>query len=312
MGVIKSIFNVLRFNSRNWRAVMLCVFAATIFWLFNSLNKDYTTNVTFPVRFEYDEENYIPVKPLPAGVRINVTGMGWDLFRRSLGFNIPPLVIPLERPSDIKKIVAIPALFAYQVERLDINFVVSDTFRIAIEPKSNRWISLQLDPSSIHLEKDYIRISEPRLRPDSIYIEGPLPLVNSFAEPVILKLDERKVDSDYSEDVEVELLNNELIKRDPPTVRVSFDVDKLVRVSDSVKLEIRNYPTEANPQLGINALLCRFAIPERYLEKYDPDSLSAVVDLKDFEGGVQRLLPVVEGLPPHSQVLKIDSIFVKF
>lgn len=154
MGVTKSIFNVLRFNSRNWRAIVLCFFAATIFWLFNSLNKDYTTNVSFPVRFEYDEENYIPVKPLPAGVRINVTGMGWDLFRRSLGFNIPPLVIPLERPSEIKKIVAIPALFAYQMERLDINFVVSDTFRIAIEPKSNRWISLRLDASSIQLEKD--------------------------------------------------------------------------------------------------------------------------------------------------------------
>src|SRR5687767_9682749 len=110
MSVIKSIFNLLRFNRKNWKAVVLCVLAATVFWFFNSLNKRYTTNITFPVTFDYDDENYIAVKPLPSSVRINVTGVGWDLFRRSLGIKIPPLVIPIDRPAEVKKIPAIPVL----------------------------------------------------------------------------------------------------------------------------------------------------------------------------------------------------------
>lgn len=312
MSVLNSILNLLRFNRKNWKVVTLCVFAATIFWLFNSLNKNYTTNINFPLTFVYDEINYIAVKPLPSSVRINVTGIGWDLFRRSIGLNVPSLVIPLEKPADIKKIVAIPGLFAHQMERFQINFLLSDTLHVSIEPKTERWINLRLDASSIHLKNGYVRTSDPTLIPDSIFIEGPASLINSFIEPVYLKLAEQRLDSDYKEEVQVELLNNEFIKRRPNTVEVKFTVDKTIEVKDSVQLTVINYPKGAHPFLGINALHCTFAIPERFMKQYRPDSLRAIVDLTYFKGGTQKLLPEVHGLPPYAEVLSIDSIFVKF
>ena len=78
MRLFNSILNIFRFNRRNWRAVVLCVFAATIFWFFNALNKSYTTNINFPLSFDYDRDNFVPVRNLPAQVRLNVTGNGWD------------------------------------------------------------------------------------------------------------------------------------------------------------------------------------------------------------------------------------------
>ena len=75
---------------------MLCVFTATIFWFFNALNKTYTTNINFPLAFDYDSENFIPVEGLPQTVRLNVTGNGWELFKRSTGVKQDPLEIPLE------------------------------------------------------------------------------------------------------------------------------------------------------------------------------------------------------------------------
>lgn len=302
MSVIKSIFNLLRFNRRNWKAVVLCVLAATVFWFFNSLNKRYTTNITFPVDFDYDDENFIAVKPLPSTVRINVTGVGWDLFRRSLGIKIPPLVIPLERPAEIKKIPAMPALFAHQMERLELNFVLSDTFHIDLQPRAERWITVRLDANAIQLKEGYRRTSETTIKPDSIYIEGPSALVKSFIEPVYLKLAERKLDSDYHEDVEVEFVQNDLIERNPPTVEVSFSVDRMVTVKDSVKLSIINYPKGVKPSFGVEKLLCEFLVPERQVSNYNSDSVAAVVNLKFFKGGSQKLKPEVKGLPPYSDV----------
>jgi hypothetical protein len=290
----------------------LCFVAATVFWFFNALNKNYTTNINFPLEFEYDEENYIPVEPLPSGVRINVTGMGWDLFRRSSGLKVPPLTIPLERPSEIRKIVAVPALFAPQLERFEINFILTDTINVAIEPRQKRWITLRLDPGSIKLKDNFIRTSEPVLKPDSIFIEGPLPMVNSFIEPVYLKLADNNIDEDYQEDVEVQLHHNDLITRNPPTVSVSFEVDRLIELTDSIPLRLINYPKGANPYLGIKALPCRFAIPESLMDDYQPDSVFAVIDLKFFVRGTQKVKPQVSGLPPFSQVHQIDSVFVKF
>ena len=106
MSVLSTILDIFRFNRRNWKVVVLCILAATIFWLFNALNKTYTTNITFPLEFDYDKETFVAVQPLPSNVRINVKGIGWDLFRRSAGLKVPALSIPLERPSEIKKIVA--------------------------------------------------------------------------------------------------------------------------------------------------------------------------------------------------------------
>jgi hypothetical protein len=312
MNLLASMSNFFRFNSKNWKGITLCFIAATVFWFFNALNKNYTTSISFPLEFEYDQESFIPVSPLPTQVRINVTGMGWDLFRRSSGLKVPALVIPLERPADVKKIVTVPALFAPQLERFEINFILTDTIKLNIEPKEKRWITLRLDPSSIRLKNDYVRTSETILQPDSIFVEGPLPIVNSFVEPVNLKLADNYIDDDYREDVEVQLVNNEMISRNPPTVTVSFNVDKLIEINDSIPLKVINYPKGANPYLAVRALPCRFSVPEGEMSKYVPDSVIAVVDLKFFLRGTKKIKPDVIGLPPFSQVHSIDSVFVKF
>jgi hypothetical protein len=89
VSFVRSIFNFLRFNKKNWKAVVLCIFAATVFWFFNALNKNYSTNINFALAFEYDQDRFIPMKSLPSTVRMNVTGSGWDLFRRSLDLKYP-------------------------------------------------------------------------------------------------------------------------------------------------------------------------------------------------------------------------------
>ena len=312
MSVLSTILDIFRFNRRNWKVVVLCILAATIFWLFNALNKTYTTNITFPLEFDYDKETFVAVQPLPSNVRINVKGIGWDLFRRSAGVKVPALSIPLERPSEIKKIVATPGLFAHQLDRFQLNFVLSDTLTVDVEPIEKRWITVRLDVSSISLKANHVRIGEPQLKPDSIFVVGPLPLIRSFIEPVYLKLSESAIDENYNEDVEVEFLHNDLLKRDPPTVNVSFKVDKLVEMTDSIELQVINYPKGANPYLGIRALPCRFSIPEGLVEEYKRDSVVAVIDLRHFVKGTQRVKPDVIGLPPYSIVHHIDSIYVKF
>jgi len=314
MSIVSSIFNLLRFNRKNWKAVVLCIFAATIFWFFNALNKNYTTNITFPLAFDYNVENYVAIRPLPQEVRVNVTGMGWDLFRRSLGLKVPPLVIPLERPSQISKIVGstLPPLFANQIERVEINFVLTDTLYIALEPKATRWITLELDSPSILFRKGYALTSEPILQPDSIYIEGPWNLIKSISEPVYVKVDQRNIDEDFEEEVEVKFLNKELIRRDPPTVSVRFKVDQMREVKDSLRLVITNAPPGARPSLRIKQWYCTMVVPQRFMSVYKKDSVTAVVNLRHFSRGTTRIFPDVQGLPPYAKVIDGDSVIIRY
>jgi hypothetical protein len=313
MKLINSIFSILRFNQKNWKAVVLCIFAATIFWFFNALNKTYTTNLRFPLTFDYDHQNFVPVKSLPHTIRINVTGNGWDLFRRSAGLKIPPLEIPLERPMETKKIIGstLPAFFTSQIEGLEINYVLTDTIYVDLEPKTGRWIRLAIDSAQLPIKTGYGLASHISILPDSVRVEGPKTIINDLSEPIVLKLPFNNIDDQFMEDVEVNL-SSEFIKRDPPVVAVMFNVQKMLTVTDSIKLVIRNLPSNVWPVIGRKRIPVTLQIPENMTDQLWADSISAVIDLKKIKKGERKVSPAVEGLPPFTTVIKIDSVRVKF
>lgn len=309
MRLYNSILNILRFNRRSWKAIILCFFAATIFWFFNALNKTYTTNVNFPVTFEFDRENFVPVKKLPSFVRINVTGNGWDLFKRSSGVKSSPLEIPLERPSAVKKIAGstIPFFFNNQVDGMEINFVLTDTLFVDLEPKDGRWIKLTMDSLQFNLRKGFGVVSEVVIKPDSIFIEGPQPIVNRFKSPFKLRLRQRNIDDNFREEVEMDFPASDIIKRNPTSVLVSFDVQPMMTVNDSVWIDFINIPSTISKVERIKIPVI-VAVPEKMVNDLSLDSAKAIIDLKNFHRGSERVLPRLEGLPPFTRVIKMDSV----
>lgn len=291
---------------------MLCIFAATIFWFLNALNKTYTTNINFPLRFDYDRENFVPVKSLPSQVRINVTGPGWDLFKRSTGVKVVPLEIPLERPSEVKKIVGInlPKFFSNQVEGLEINFVLTDTLYVDLEPKAGRWIKLSVDSLHRNLRKGYGVASEVSIMPDSVFIEGPARIVSHFKEPFLLTLPQRNIDENFMDDVEINLPSSDVIKRDPPTVAVMFDVEKLVSVKDSLLIALENVPSTVS-YAEMKYIPVTLLVPENMVDQLNLDTARAVLNLQHFKRGAARILPRVKGIPSFVRVAKIDSVSIR-
>ena len=293
---------------------MLCIFTATVFWFFNALNKTYTTNINFPLAFDYDEANFIPVEGLPKSVRLNVTGNGWELFKRSTGVKTNPLQIPLESPGEVKKIVGSGLKFSFtnQLNGLEINHVLSDTFYLDLEPKIGRWVKLGLDSIQYNIKAGYDLTSEVAIMPDSTYIEGPQRIVERIREPVMLSIPERNIDEHYVQNISIELpFEEHIVSLQPPSVSVMFNVEEMIRVQDSIRLEIENIPPTVSEVMNSRKLPVVLSIPESFMENLRMDSVRAVLDLKDFKGGTAKILPYVDGLPPYSDVIKIDSVIVR-
>jgi hypothetical protein len=311
MRIIYTIFNILRFNRQNWKAVALCIIAATVFWVFNALNKTYTTNISFPLTFDYDNENFIPVGSLPQSVRLNVTGNGWELFKRSTGVKPDPLEIPLERPGEVKKIVGSGLKFSFsnQLAGLEINHVLSDTIYLDLEPRIGRWIQVDVDSLQYNMKRNYGLTSEVVIKPDSIYVEGPKRIVERIRQPFKLALPHRNIDDDYREEISVELPHRDVLKIDPAVVAVEFDVDEMIIVRDSVRLKIVNIPPTVS-DVSTTKVPVVISVPEQFREAMKTDSLRAEVDLRNFRRGTRKVLPTIKGLPPYSIVVKVDSVIV--
>jgi hypothetical protein len=314
VSFISSIFNFLRFNKKNWKAVVLCLFAATVFWFFNALNKNYSANINFPLTFDYDQEKYIPVKKLPSTLRINVSGLGWDLFRKSSGLKVPPLVIPLEHPTEIRKIVGstLPALFTTQLEGLQINFVLTDTLYVSIDERIKKKLALKVDSLRKYLHADYGLLGEVEIGNDSVLIEGPRRVLDSLGKTITLQLPDKNINRDFNEEVEITFRNDQLVKRDPPVTFVSFEVEKLVEVNDRIELTIVNIPKRSRSAIEVKEVNCTFRLPVSLVKKIPEDSLRAVIDLKDLPRGSYKIVPTIKGLPGYAHIVKIDTVRVNF
>jgi hypothetical protein len=313
MGFFRSILNALRFNRKNWKAIVLSILAAALFWLFNALNKTHSANIAFPLHFDYDQEKYQPIGPLPERIRLNVTGVGWELFWKSTGLKVAPLSIPLERPTETKKIVgsSLPPLFSTQIEGLQINYVLTDTLYVDIGYRVRRKVGLMVDSVHQYLARGFVQSGPITLVPDSIIVEGPDKIVHTLPEVLAIPLPVSNLRYTYSDMVEIPS-PHESIGLMPSVVQINIPVAPSREITVQLPVVLQDVPSGYKPVLEIAALRCWLRIPETLTDTTWVQQVRALVRLQGLKRGEQKIIPVLEGLPPFVQVVKTDTPSVKF
>lgn len=312
MKFLKAIIALFHFNRTNWKAVALCLLAASVFWLFNALNHSYSTNIRFPLQFEYDQRLYAPAVPIPKDILINVNGNGWDLFRKHLGIRVPTLVIPLERPTESRRIPgnSLPIVLMPQLGGLNINFVVADTIRLKIENRILKKFKLEPDIVDLHFKSNKARISPIVLLPDSVELAGPESLIRKLPDTLALRLAGQRIDDNFREQIEVDVPGQEFLKRDPPVVEVRFEVGDAATVERGVPLSTEKFPW--GTVAGRDSVNVGFEVPAKYSEVFESASIRGLIALEELEKGETRsFLPNIVGVPSYVRILWLDSVRVK-
>jgi hypothetical protein len=311
---LRAISNVLRFDRTNWKVLSLCFFAAAIFWMFNALNKDYATNVRFPLQIEFDDTKYIAVEPLPPNLMLNVQGNGWEILRRRLGIKVPKISLAFERPADARKIPAatLSPMAATQIGSLHLNFIVTDTLRLKIEPKISRKLRLAAWVKNVAFRKNLGRTSRVVILPDSVELLGPKSLIESLPDSIMLNVTGSRVNTNFRENVEVVVPHNDLISRNPPVAEVMFDVGPVEEIAKQVPLRMAKVPWGVEVEL--DSVKCVFLVPQKDRETFMKEQLYTTVAFNYDsirKGQTLSLLPDLKGLPAYAQVIRIDSVKIK-
>lgn len=292
---------------------MLCVISATVFWFFNSLNKEHTATISYPVAFSYDRAQFISVKQLPEHVALNITGSGWDLLRKSLGFKISPLQISLEKPVETHKIPpsSILPLALAQMGQTKINHVGSDTLFLQIEPRRSKTIRLAINPRRLRFELGFGLSSEIKLSPDSVLIEGPQSFIEQVSDTLVLPFTPGRISQNVKAELDIHDKSDETIQVKPATAIVSFEVDEL----KDVTMPIRIVVLPASPyrfQISTDSTRIVLRMPKKSKDSLkDAIGLVGLIDLRNLAPGVSKVSPSVKGLPMFAELLKVDSVTIR-
>lgn len=241
MGRIKNIFqNVRSQKGSNWKAIVLSILAASVFWIFQSLNKNYSTNLSYPIAFDYPAEHYVIMEKLPDEVQINISGIGWNIFRKSFSLTLNPLRVYLENPASTSKLIGAGLLANIndQLPDFQVNYVISDTLYLNIESKISRTFDLSIDSLAIDLKNNFKIISRISISPDSVIISGPKSIISQLPTVLPLDIGNNNIDDSFDESVTLQVrgYQQSLLTKSSEDINVQFEVEEYVTVSYKAKL----------------------------------------------------------------------------
>ena len=264
----------------NWKVVVLSLAVATTFWFFNALSKNYDAVVDYPIRFDFAADSVVVVDPLPEYIKLEVAGGGWDLLRRTTKIGATPVVIKLDNPTEVKLLPKnnLQRIISEQMKDVTVQFILTDSLFINIQPEISRMVVVKIDSATIDLEEGH-RITSPiQLPEDSILITGPENLVSQLRSPYLIQVEEKEIDSDFEEAIEIPLPNKDIMQASPPEAYVSFRVEEFKEVSINVTIEQLNFDTLSQAGLIDNTVLVRFMVASSEEDNVSPDDFIITAD----------------------------------
>jgi len=288
---------------------------ATIFWFFRALNKDdYTATISYPITFQYGQvDSLILIEDLPSEIQINVTGSGWPLFRKTMGFSKQPVAIPLNQPTNTSYVLGSSLLGTVieQVKPLQVNGIVTDTLKLHIERKVTRKIPIVIDSLQVDLAAGFRIVGPIFLDDDTLRVVGPASLVGQLNEVHQLTIPRTQIDKNYDEFIALEMLDIPSFEYEPEKVRIRFSVRAFVQQTQQIPVSLRNFPTDSSIIIGRTEVACSFYFPQQYLDSLSFFNLEAIVDLNKMNPRDSTIIPELTMIPSYLQDVVLDSIPIK-
>lgn len=297
---------------KNWKVVLLSLLGATTFWFFNALNKNYNARINYPIEFAFSRDSVVVLRPLAKDLIIDVSSGGWNLLRKTFWFNVSPVIIPLDNPTEIGFYTrsSLLPIVEDQLSELTINYLVTDTVFIQIEPKITKKVKLSLDSLGIPLEENHRVTSSIQILPDSVFITGPKSFTDTLSLTYPISLNINGISNNYKRNVPVNLPTR-LAFSDPEEVIVSFGVERFERMSIKVKLEPVNFPEDSSIFLSENTIQVFYTVPESKNEDFDQDDFAVTADLRMLDSEDSTIMGILVYYPEEAIDLEVIPEHIK-
>lgn len=300
-------------RKENWKIIILCFLGAATFWFFNSLNKNYSTKINYPIVFDYEHDSTIIIGSLPSKIRIDVSSGGWNILRKSLGFDVDPAIIPLEKPTETKKISSntLLPIISEQVGEIKVNYVADDTLFINIEKQEKKLVPVVLDTTGLQLEEEFEITSEFTVNPDSVILYAPSSMVDSI--PLFTVSYNRKgIKNSISESVRIPIEYPEYMQTAPSSVKINFEVKRFVRQEMAFAIDFKNFPKSFNADSLDNKIKLIFRVQEDSVPALNQNSFHIVADYNNMNFSDSTLIPRILSKPDFVRDIYVNSPQISF
>lgn len=298
------------------KVVVLCIAAATTFWILNALNKDdYSTVVDYPVEFVFDRENFVPIEKLPETIQVEIKGNGWDLLQKFFQLNTTPYSIELRNPSDREYLLTseLKRPLGEFLNPTQLVSVLDDSITYKIDEIQIREIQPVLDTLSFSMAKNYRIINEIKFSPNKLTIKGPSSILTNLAKGYPLSLNESGIDKTIQKEVEVAIPSEliELISIEEKTVTIQFEVVAFLEGNKRLKLTKINFPRSVTLEDEEVSMMMYYLVDERNSPQLKDMEFEAVLDYSKRNREDSTITIRVKPMPDYLEEVRVEPPLLK-
>ncbi|MCU0450271.1 MAG: hypothetical protein MUC97_10605 [Bernardetiaceae bacterium] len=292
----------------DWRAIVACVVLAVFVWVFNALNKTHEYAIDYPLQFSVNAKRaVVPIQAPPMSLRVRVSGSGWSLLRRFVGWDLRPLEVRINQP--VGQRFWLPrsnkVLLDSQLNDLTVLGFVPDTVWFRYDWLKTRTFKVVARPAELASENGYLPTGPVMVAPPRVELSGPAALLDSLPAWLAVDFGGHTLSANFfSEDLPLQIPYPDLLTPHVDKVKVRLDAQPFRQGETLVPVVAQGFPADSSVTLQQGQARLRYLAPAS-AEPAPPQAFKVWAEFRYLERGAASLPPCVE-LPPGYRFLSLE------
>ena len=293
LNKIHALYKTLRMkDDRRLMVFLVCLAIATVFWFLNALNKEYTVDLSFPVKYTNLPNNKILANSPPDHFTLKVNSYGFTILRHKLSMAFSPLVFNVNDFTGHRMESSENSKFRIGTRQF-INRISGQV--------SNELQIIEIQPDSLYFEFDKIVRRKVKVKPNityslkqQYYVSGeistdPDSVTVAGAESTLDTLQYVLTKKQHYKDLEKNIQRNVLLESydnmtvDPKRVILKIPLEEYTEKNLSVPVHVTGVPDGVTIKLFPEKVKVSFLVGLSHFSEITDANFELTVPYSDIE-----------------------------
>lgn len=306
-------------NDKRILVFLVCLLIATVLWFLNALSQDYSTTISYPVKYVNPPKNQFLSNEPPAKLELKVNAHGFTLLRHKLNLSFSPIVLNMTNITrnmesnsgtySIRTNTLIRRISDQVSNEITITEILPEYFQIVLDSLKTKTIPVKLD---VVTEFDpQFNLKQPISSfPEDVKITGPASILDTIFSLKTERKSFRKVNTDIQKELNIIRPNKTTLSPEKVTLKIA--VERFTEKEMKIPIEVINKPENANIKLFPSEVTMLFTVGLSEFDNIKPTDFKVFADYDSIENGIEILEVTIKKKPNYIRMIRFNPSTVEF
>lgn len=306
-------------NDKRVVVFLICMLIATVLWFLNALEKDYSTTISYPVRYVSPPNHQFLTNTPPEKLDLKVDAHGFTLLRHKLSFSYSPIILNLTNITRnlesnngvylVQGNTLIRRISGQISNEISLQQVNPDIIRIVLDSLKTKSVQVKAD---VYVDfKTQFNLKNPiNVQPGKVMLTGPALIVDTVQFILTEKHTFKELDKTI--DRTLKLKHPESTTLVPAEVHLQIEVEKYTEKQIRIPVQFINKPDDVRIKLFPSEITinCRVGLSE--FDNITDTDFRAVIDYTTVNNNTSRLAVTIVDKPSFVEITRLTPESVEY